>query len=1307
MQRVCRIGIRSPHKNAFMQESKPYKIRTRYKWSMAEVPALSQGEEEIRTVTFRVTAEVVLSEIIAPVVVRYTFLNGDRVESPPLSLETESEQPSEWLRKHAETPASNLDPDQPPWIFTHDHELCADNEMLMKINENPIVCFFVATRPSGEEEARNYVCTLHCDLSAFLGNKECVVAVRDSRNRAPKFKGGKKDNAIACETSPFSPAAPLYDDTIRFVRITIAFAPNSPLLMSDEALKRHNPLTITLPKVQFLPGARTTSASLVKYVEPCPHLLLRQCCRSLYCIVRPPLASIAADSPDLASLNPQIRNSLRRGSATDCRSSAANVSFDHSVVYLTGHLERAIVEEIFATVPVAVEVHDRDLLLDIDDEAEQQIRTRSLLACPDLALELWERIAKAEVSFQLVSNCIDGRQDATCEATKDNCALETETIPAEEQRPPDIFEVDKLFTKAIVASWTRAGDDNTHGRAEVRVDKLLDSAPAVAGAFREQHDRASVFAAPLATNDVPEVKEASDEAYTEDANTAQRSVTQRLPNALITGESRIDDEALSLDGVSLTKNSKFPMVKCKADVTPRKQRVIPKGGIDKWRLNEGERIVALPGAYSDSGTVVTFLASLFMPLRTLAEGAFYDGIFWEKSLGNQPFLLKGGNDSSSTPEVSRLAPSSSARFSRAALVFPYSDTTLLQKLTGAIDNTNANALGPSITGSLKSYQLSNEQVARAHDGLLDIICGFHIIDQNSRTIVFEGIFSTVENVLKAIEIDYANEAYRLLVDSTCRFSTRLYTPFHTDLKKVRLRVPLPILIQSPEIYNRTKVSVETFDALYRLMNIRRSPGLKELCLHDEACGLPEVHMILQIESKFGEPITTTDIDGRPEQFDKSKDDILDIDVTDETTASPSSSSNASQSTHEREGEESQPLPKEKMVPRRKAPTDTSNSEYESFLRTRDVVDYVELRKRESQEAAKVYVEWRNERNLDHAKDEVRSDFIYSIQKLQYTELKKAEQRSRLRAEKNATFVRSDRSDFLNLTVPLVDETRLKQDAAAESRSRWKTTKGFVYPAPKAVEDYNVHPRKLSGARVDELKEPWVEGSTMGSDLSRVDDASLAMDPNRKFDNIPSSDIYFGGFDRPSYQRDYERKDVGNPRRLPRGKEFSRKLDDTQYNRSVHLCGDGLAAEAAEAREKDLETFRSKLVVDTLDFKVGRYCQIDTPNQADRLKDILHNPPKALFLKKVRNAKLPSGKMSRLLPPPFSIFTNEEYTPAQEYFSEQLRNYAPDHKMKDDADGWTKAIHRDTLRRASERILCHKPITALDYSTETEDDRRWS
>jgi hypothetical protein len=56
---------------------------------------------------------------------------------------------------------------------------------------------------------------------------------------------------------------------------------------------------------------------------------------------------------------------------------------------------------------------------------------------------------------------------------------------------------------------------------------------------------------------------------------------------------------------------------------------------------------------------------------------------------------------------------------------------------------------------------------------------------------------------------------------------------------------------------------------------------------------------------------------------------------------------------------------------------------------------------------------------------------------------------------------------------------------------------------------------------------------------------------------------------------------------------------------------------------------SKVVVDSIDFKVNKMVVKDRPAQMERTDDILADPPKKLALRLVRNAHLPSGKVSHI------------------------------------------------------------------------------
>lgn len=84
-------------------------------------------------------------------------------------------------------------------------------------------------------------------------------------------------------------------------------------------------------------------------------------------------------------------------------------------------------------------------------------------------------------------------------------------------------------------------------------------------------------------------------------------------------------------------------------------------------------------------------------------------------------------------------------------------------------------------------RLAQEKQA-ADNGTLDIVCGFMVIDEDSRTIVLEGASgpkSGLTALLRKVGRAGPNgQAYRALENPEVRFSRRLYTSFDADLKKV-------------------------------------------------------------------------------------------------------------------------------------------------------------------------------------------------------------------------------------------------------------------------------------------------------------------------------------------------------------------------------------------------------------------------------------------------------------------------------------------------------------------------------------------
>lgn len=78
-----------------------------------------------------------------------------------------------------------------------------------------------------------------------------------------------------------------------------------------------------------------------------------------------------------------------------------------------------------------------------------------------------------------------------------------------------------------------------------------------------------------------------------------------------------------------------------------------------------------------------------------------------------------------------------------------------------------------------------------NEGCLDVVCGFMLVDEDSRTIVLEGLGGMGAGLTTLVEkIGRAGpngRAYRALVNPQVRFAQRIYSSFDADLKKVRAR----------------------------------------------------------------------------------------------------------------------------------------------------------------------------------------------------------------------------------------------------------------------------------------------------------------------------------------------------------------------------------------------------------------------------------------------------------------------------------------------------------------------------------------
>jgi len=317
--------------------------------------------------------------------------------------------------------------------------------------------------------------------------------------------------------------------------------------------------------------------------------------------------------------------------------------------------------------------------------------------------------------------------------------------------------------------------------------------------------------------------------------------------------------------------------------------------------------------------------------------------------------------------------------------------------------------------------------------------------------------------------------------------------------------------------------------------------------------------------------------------------------------------------------------------------------------------------------------------------------------LQCVAVKKSKLRAKLARDPKGTYTYSN--DFLSHQFSMADEDNMSRDAAKDAKSKWKTQRGFIYPAPRKPSEYNVHPKKPDETRLDILKERWVENELVPKPVERTKN----MKDDRPDFHVQSSkgEGVFGGLAKPVFTRDYDSAKLGDYSKLPRGRLILSR--DKDFFKSIHLSGDGLQKTLDDAKRMEEELWMSKVVVDNVDFKVGRLKVKDKPSQMDRAKDILDGPVYKKSLQIVRNAKLPSGKKTLLEAPPISI-NDDEYEDPKD-FTADLRADNPELYIATDATTGKKIpfvrhIHRHTFKEkstVSTSIRKHPTLNPADMS----------
>lgn len=609
----------------------------------------------------------------------------------------------------------------------------------------------------------------------------------------------------------------------------------------------------------------------------------------------------------------------------------------------------------------------------------------------------------------------------------------------------------------------------------------------------------------------------------------------------------------------------------------------------------------------------------------------------------------------------------STPYTRMVFLFKYDNDNVLEALNHALNAVNMRAL-PNIQGTVRSYSLSQEEEQAANNGELDIVCGFSIIDDDTRMVVLEGL-AGYDKGMESVFIDMPrfnvnDNDVKILSNPEVLFPHRIYTEYGPDIKRIRPREKLKILVQKPELYDRKQVDQVCFEALEKIMELRRATELqqtKELTMY------PSAESLNKMELLYGEAISKEDIEGSRAIRAKRALRAKKAGGVDNSTITASYGTEedskkilvtGANSSHAGEvsayGVNSVEF---KHRVSRLAETDCWNDLFVERLAQRDfahpkhnfVMEQRELRR----QAWRRGLERRAQRDaedratLERLKSKnpsLQSGLLhgYASQSMNIKDMLLSDTRDRLKDDRTATYTYS--RDFASQNLVLVDEyaDRLKIQAAHKANNVSK--KGFIYPAPKTREELIAHPKKPSAIRVEELHTPFP-----GEEMEFIDSSGRTMLPEirevqlknreleRNFDNKLNGNKLFGMLEPPVYERDFELSAIGDRTRLPRGQMTGGIDQNPIFWRSVHASGDEGIKLQERIKQEEKEAWQSKVVVETQDFKVGNFKVKDKAAQWQRHEDILKDEPKTKAFKYLRTEK----KYETL---PIAVMTQGEYIP---------------------------------------------------------------
>ncbi|XP_059161294.1 uncharacterized protein LOC131944620 isoform X2 [Physella acuta] len=489
-------------------------------------------------------------------------------------------------------------------------------------------------------------------------------------------------------------------------------------------------------------------------------------------------------------------------------------------------------------------------------------------------------------------------------------------------------------------------------------------------------------------------------------------------------------------------------------------------------------------------------------------------------------------------------------FSRIIYEFDYNNIEMLQSLQTLIMSFNAKALDLDalpqhvIDAALSTYKLSVVQQCSLD---LDIVTGFHVLDGERHIFVLEGLRDKAICVIwdtlpQGLDV-------KVLYNSNLSFSKRLYGLLDVDLCRIKLHEPLSMIVQQPLLYIRDMVFKPCFEALIKLDQICKVNKMTEVV----KCDLfPTPEMVVSMSREFGVPFTQKDFDDLHSSVQQK---------TDETFY------------HQR--------PYKPDPSRAWTPIDNFNQKYiEQLKAERKSHDFLqenidEVHQKSLASAARKEKKLVLSVNVDPA-------YNYSTQHLNSGALAAEELRQYL-MKQDPTARYAYNEEYLSGMVCPVDLEQEQKKQKAASKAKWRTENGWIFPGMKSMKEMNVHPQRPNSARVEELREEWME-------------------------NAFHSNIFKSPIDRGRYPWSKRHEDLELYSKPPPG-----------FGNHEHISMNLPWLQEAHDKQdfwfKEYVKWKSRLVVDDVEFHCHRVLPatemtmqgFKSSNQLDRLKGLLKDP----------------------------------------------------------------------------------------------------